>query len=177
MSIAYLDSSALVKLMVREDETAALEADLAGRDGLVTSSLAMVECRRAAARAGNRRVLQRVSDVLEAVYLLDLTTPVLEQAAGLRPHRCVRSMRSTLRRRSRSATTISRLLPTTSGWPKPLVRTVSASRSQEHGLHGLDGRHGHGSDGLRGLARRSREGRLKNREIRVVCGPCHPSVP
>ena len=85
MSIAYLDSSALVKLMVREDETSALEADLAGRDGLVTSSLAMVECQRAAARAGNRRVLQRVSDVLEAVYLLDLTTPVIEQAAGLRP--------------------------------------------------------------------------------------------
>jgi predicted nucleic acid-binding protein len=85
MSIAYLDSSALVKLMVREDETSALEADLAGRDGLVTSALAMVECQRAAARAGNRRVLQRVSDVLEAVYLLDLTTPVLEQAASLRP--------------------------------------------------------------------------------------------
>ena len=33
----------------------------------------------------SRRVLQRVSDVLDAVYLLDLTTPVLEQAAGLRP--------------------------------------------------------------------------------------------
>ena len=85
MSVAYLDSSALVKLMVREDETAALEADLLDRDGLVTSSLAMVECRRAAARAGNRRVLQRVSDVLDAVYLLDLTSPVLEQAASLRP--------------------------------------------------------------------------------------------
>src|SRR5688500_5029687 len=85
MSVAYLDSSALVKLMVREDETSALEADLADRDGLVTSSLAMVECRRAAARAGNRRVLQRVSDVLDAVYLLDLTTPVLEHAAALLP--------------------------------------------------------------------------------------------
>ena len=85
MAVAYLDSSALVKLMVREDETAALEADLAERDGLVTSSLAMVECRRAAALAGNRRVLQRVSDVLDAVYLLDLTSPVLEQAASLRP--------------------------------------------------------------------------------------------
>lgn len=85
MAVAYLDSSALVKLMVREDETSALEADLADRDGLVTSSLAMVECQRAAARAGNRRVLQRVGDVLDAVYLLDLTTPVLEQAARLRP--------------------------------------------------------------------------------------------
>ena len=85
MSIAYLDSSALVKLIVREAETSALEADLAERDGLVTSSLAMVECRRAAGRAGNRRVLQRLDDVLEAVYLLDLTTRVLEAAASLRP--------------------------------------------------------------------------------------------
>ena len=85
MSIAYLDSSALVKLMVREDETSALEADLANRDGLVTSSLAMVECRRAAGRAGNRRVLQRVSDVLDAVYLLDLTNPILDQASNVRP--------------------------------------------------------------------------------------------
>ena len=85
MSIAYLDSSALVKLMVREDETSALEADLAARDGLVTSRLAEVECRRAAERAGSRRLLQRVSDVFDAVYLLDLTAPVLEHAARLRP--------------------------------------------------------------------------------------------
>ena len=85
MSIAYLDSSALVKLMVREEETAALEADLAGRHGLVTSRLAEVECRRAAERAGNRRLLQRVTDVFDAIYLLDLTAPVLEHAAGLRP--------------------------------------------------------------------------------------------
>lgn len=91
MSVAYLDSSALVKLMVREDETSALEADLAGRDGLVTSSLAIVECRRAAERAGNRRVLQRFADVLDAVYLLDLTTPVLEGAARLRP-KTIRSL-------------------------------------------------------------------------------------
>jgi len=85
MSIAYLDSSALVKLMVREDETSALEADLAARDGLVTSRLAEVERRRAAERAGSRRLLQRVSDVFDAVYLLDLTAPVLEHAARLRP--------------------------------------------------------------------------------------------
>lgn len=91
MSLAYLDSSALVKLMVREDETSALEADLAARDGLVTSALALVECRRAAERAGNRRVLQRFADVLDAVYLLDLTTPVLEGAARLRP-RTIRSL-------------------------------------------------------------------------------------
>lgn len=85
MSIAYLDSSALLKLVVREEETSFLEADLAARNGLVTSCLAVVECHRAARRAANRRVLQRTEQVLESVYLLDLTPVILERAAMLRP--------------------------------------------------------------------------------------------
>ena len=85
MGIAYVDSSALLKLVVSEGETAALEADLATRDGLVTSSIAVVECHRAARRAGDRRILQRTELVLESVYLLDLTAVVLERASTLRP--------------------------------------------------------------------------------------------
>jgi hypothetical protein len=85
MGIAYVDSSALLKLVVSEGETAALEADLATRDGLVTSSIAVVECHRAARRAGDRRILQRTELVLESVYLLDLTPVVLERASTLRP--------------------------------------------------------------------------------------------
>lgn len=85
MSIAYLDSSALVKLLVEEGETSALEADLADREGAVASSLAVVECQRAVRRAGNRRLLQRMEEVLEAIYLVDVTTPVLEQASRLGP--------------------------------------------------------------------------------------------
>ena len=67
MAIGYIDSSALLKLLVREAETSALEADLAAREGLVTSSLAVVECRRAVRRAGNRRLLQRAEQVFEAI--------------------------------------------------------------------------------------------------------------
>jgi uncharacterized protein len=85
VSVAYLDSSAVLKLVVQEDETSALEADLAGRDGLLTSWLAVVECRRAARRAGSRRVLQRLEDVFEAVYLLDLTPSIIERAASIDP--------------------------------------------------------------------------------------------
>ena len=80
-----MDSSALLKLVVSEAETAALEADLATRDGLVSSSIAVVECHRAARRAANRRILQRTSEVLESIYLLDLTAVILERASTLRP--------------------------------------------------------------------------------------------
>lgn len=82
---AYVDSSALLKLVVREPETAALEADLAERDGLVASRLAVVECRRAARRASDRRVLQTVDQILDAIYLLEVTPAVLEAAAAADP--------------------------------------------------------------------------------------------
>lgn len=85
MGIAYIDSSALLKLIVREDETSALEADLAGRGGLVTSALAVVECRRALRRAGPKRLLQHAEEVFDTVYLVELTRPILERAADLEP--------------------------------------------------------------------------------------------
>jgi predicted nucleic acid-binding protein len=85
MALAYVDSSALVKLAVFEAETTALEADLAGRDGLVASVLVVVECGRAARRTGSRKVQRRVREVLQAVHLIDLSGPLLDEAAGLQP--------------------------------------------------------------------------------------------
>jgi predicted nucleic acid-binding protein len=82
---AYVDSSALVKLIAQEPETAALEADLAARDGLLTSRLAVLECRRAARRVPDRRLLQTADAVLEAVHLLDITAVILNVAAALDP--------------------------------------------------------------------------------------------
>jgi predicted nucleic acid-binding protein len=79
---AYIDSSALLKLVVREAETPALEAYLAGCDGVVVSRLAVVECLRAARRASRARLLQSVEQVLEAVYLLEITPAILERAAS-----------------------------------------------------------------------------------------------
>ena len=82
--IAYIDSSALLKLAIRERETSALEADLASRVGLVTSRLAALECRRAARRLPHK-VLLALDDVLDAVYLLDLTVANLDAAAAMSP--------------------------------------------------------------------------------------------
>lgn len=83
--IAYVDSSALLKLVAREPETSALETELANRDGLVTSRLAVLECRRAARRVQQRSVLQRVDDVLDALYLIDLTPAILDHASVVEP--------------------------------------------------------------------------------------------
>ena len=82
---AYVDSSALLKLAVREPETAALEADLAGREGLVASRLAVVQCRRVARRASHRRVLQTVDQILDAIYLIEVTPAILDAAGALDP--------------------------------------------------------------------------------------------
>jgi predicted nucleic acid-binding protein len=84
-AVAYVDSSALLKLVAREPETSALENDLLERDGLVASRLAVLECRRSARRVARAPVLQRVNEVLEALYLVDLTPAILEQAATLEP--------------------------------------------------------------------------------------------
>lgn len=82
---SYVDSSALLKLAVREPETSALEAHLATRGGLVTSRLAVLECRRAARRASHARLLQTVDQVLDAVYLVEITQAILESAALANP--------------------------------------------------------------------------------------------
>jgi uncharacterized protein len=81
----YLDSSAMLKLMVREAETPALEAYLVECDGLLASRLAVLECRRAARRASHARLLQRVDEVLDAIYLLEITPAILDEAAIVEP--------------------------------------------------------------------------------------------
>ena len=82
---AYVDSSALVKLMVREPETAALEAHLAESEGLLTSRLTTLECGRAARRTANKRLLQALEEVVEATYLLDITPAIVELATAMDP--------------------------------------------------------------------------------------------
>jgi uncharacterized protein len=85
VSPAYIDSSAVLKLAIREPETAALEAHVAALDGLVSSRLTVLECRRAARRTSRVRILQAVDGVLDAVYLLDVTQAILDDAARADP--------------------------------------------------------------------------------------------
>ena len=82
---AYLDASAIVKLIVAEPETAHLEHDAVHRDGLFTSRLAVTEITRAAGRASHRRVLQLVDDVIASFVLVEVTPAVLDRAGRLDP--------------------------------------------------------------------------------------------
>ncbi len=80
----YLDSSALVKLVVAEPESAALRGYLAGRPDRVSSALARVEVPRAV-RLHGRRALARAGRLLGRVRLLCLDDALLDEAAGLGP--------------------------------------------------------------------------------------------
>jgi len=82
---AYVDASALVKLVVEEPETAALQADIAGRAGLLCSALGATELLRVCRRVLTRRQLGHVEEVLDAVYLIDVTPAILSDAAELSP--------------------------------------------------------------------------------------------
>lgn len=83
--LAYLDSSALFKLLVLEPETAALQADILERAGLVASELAMLETRRALARRPGQAMLSTIDDISRALVLIEIGSTVVEQAALVAP--------------------------------------------------------------------------------------------
>ncbi len=84
----YLDTSALVKLVISERESAALQAYLrrVGDDTLFTAALTRTELVRAVVGAGVAAVAQarRMLDELDTV---NLTRGLLDAAADLRPAR------------------------------------------------------------------------------------------
>jgi predicted nucleic acid-binding protein len=84
--LVYLDSSAIVKLVLPEKESPAVTALLPEFDGVVSSALAAVEVHRAVRRATSEdRVLRRAEQVLAGLHLLRLDDPVLDAAAALAP--------------------------------------------------------------------------------------------
>lgn len=81
----YLDTSAAVKLVVDEPESADLLAWLAEHEGeVVSSDLLRTELLRATRRGAPDQV-PRARVVLEAVTLLQLRTATFERAAALGP--------------------------------------------------------------------------------------------
>ncbi len=81
----YLDTSALVKLVVAEPETAALRTWMNAADRVpVASSLVRTELLRAVRRFAPDRVLQARA-VLDSITLVQLTTPLFEMAGRLDP--------------------------------------------------------------------------------------------
>jgi predicted nucleic acid-binding protein len=89
MAAIYLDSSAIVKLVVREPESDALRRYLRRRRPRVSSALAWTEVMRAlldkgeSARKADRRMLADLD-------LVRIDNRVLDVAGGLRPHRATR---------------------------------------------------------------------------------------
>jgi uncharacterized protein len=81
----YIDTSAMVKLVVAEAETAALQAWFAEQErDPVSCDLARAELLRAIRRAAPDRVV-RAREVLESVTLIEVTTAVFEDAGLLDP--------------------------------------------------------------------------------------------
>lgn len=84
MSPAYIDSSALVKLIVREAETDALRRYLDSTGPLVSSILATVEVPRAVARVAPDAKLA-VAAVIDALNTLAFDSRIAARAAALTP--------------------------------------------------------------------------------------------
>jgi predicted nucleic acid-binding protein len=83
-TVAYVDSSALVKLAIPEPESDALRAELARWERHVSSALARVEVVRACARVDAKasRIAEQIVGALDRIAIDDR---VLEEAALLRP--------------------------------------------------------------------------------------------
>jgi uncharacterized protein len=88
--LIYLDTSALLKLVRAEPESAALVGYLRGRTGLVSSALLAVEARRAAIR-GAPDQLPRIDLLLTRVDLVAISPAVVESASRL-PDPLLRSL-------------------------------------------------------------------------------------
>lgn len=83
--IHYVDTSALVKLVVAETETSALRSWITSEEPtLVSSDLARTELLRAVRRAAHDRVVQARA-VLDSISLLSITTATFEAAGHLDP--------------------------------------------------------------------------------------------
>jgi len=80
----YIDSSALVKLAVRELESAALRRYIRRRRPLVPSALARTEVARALLSLGPQAI-QRGHDVLDRVDLIRINDRILNAAMAMLP--------------------------------------------------------------------------------------------
>lgn len=84
MRATYLDSSAVVKLVIAEPESAALRQFVRRRRPLVTSALARTEVLRAVMPAGEAAE-SRGREVLHVLDLVRVNDRVLDAAASLMP--------------------------------------------------------------------------------------------
>jgi predicted nucleic acid-binding protein len=123
VGVVYVDTSALVKLVVREPESEALDRELTAWGGLATSIITSIELQRAVgrARAEERESVaddEAVAALLGIVAEIPLTARVRSTAKHSPRSSSAPSMRSTSRPLSLSATTSPECSPTTSEWTR-----------------------------------------------------------
>jgi predicted nucleic acid-binding protein len=86
VSLVYLDSSALVKLVVTEPESSALMEFLRSQSERVSSAVALVEVPRALRRAGfGASERRRSREVIARIALVDVDRRILAAAAAVDP--------------------------------------------------------------------------------------------
>ena len=82
--MVYLDSSALVKLVIAEPESSALRRYLGDEPERASCALARVEVLRAVRRSGSR-ALTRARRLLQRLHLVQIDEELLDAAAALDP--------------------------------------------------------------------------------------------
>ena len=83
--VAYLDASAVVKLLMREPETSALRRRLGEWPRRASAALLQVELLRAIRRAGLPRLMADARRQLASIHLIRLDDELLQRAAELEP--------------------------------------------------------------------------------------------
>jgi uncharacterized protein len=83
--VAYLDTSAAVKLLMAERESPALRRWLRQRPARASAALLRVELVRVVRRAGLPRLIPEARRLVAGVHLIRLDDALLDRAAGLDP--------------------------------------------------------------------------------------------
>src|SRR2546425_9252586 len=83
--VAYLDTSAVVKLLMAERESPALRKWLRRRPDRVSAALLRVELVRVVRRAGFPRLIPEARKLLAGIHLIRLDDALLDRAADLDP--------------------------------------------------------------------------------------------
>ena len=83
--VAYLDTSAAVKLLMTEPESSALRRWLRRRPERASAALLRVELVRVVRRAGVPRLIPETRKLLAGIHLIRLDDALLDRAADLDP--------------------------------------------------------------------------------------------
>ncbi len=84
-TVAYVDSSAFVKLVVAEPESQALRRALTRWPARASATLLRVEVVRALRRSGNEQHVASARKLLRSVHLIRIDEPLLDRAGDLHP--------------------------------------------------------------------------------------------